>query len=126
MGANMRKPTTKPILTNEQFQDKMLKLVKTNPVVTQHQDGQEHYFILNKKSSAPILQISIFSSIGKTEVYLYAKQILSIDTPRRSAGYIKDPQLTTSQMILNILAAMNLKLKTLQINTVAKTPTKTK
>ena len=123
----MKKPITKPILTNQAFQDKMLKLVKTNPVVTQHGDGQEHYFILNKKSNSPVLQISLFHSIGKTEIYLHGKQILSIDIPRASVGYSqKEKQLSTAQMILNILSAMKLKLKTLQINTIAKSPAKVK
>lgn len=123
----MKKPTTKPILTNELFQDKMLKLVKTNPVVTQHADGQEHYFILNKKSNTPVLQISLFNSIGKSEIYLHGRQILSIDIPTRKIGYTQQHnELTTSQMVLNILSAIKLKLKTLQINTIAKSPAITK
>lgn len=111
-----------PVLTNQQFQDKILKLIQKHTVVSQHTESLENYFILTKKS-IPILQITIFPHLNKCEIYLHSKQILSINTPTKPIGYTtnnKSNHLPTEIMVHNILSAMKLKLSQLQISTTNK------
>lgn len=111
-----------PVLTNQQFQDKILKLIQKHTVVSQHTESLENYFILTKKS-IPILQITIFPHLNKCEIYLHSKQILSINTPTKPIGYTinnKSNHLPTEIMVHNILSAIKLKLSQLQISTTTK------